>query len=723
MNRKKIILLITRLLFATLAADAAARPLFQQDFPSNTLAYYINSTDPTRGQFTNISAKPSGGLWSLVDTDNDPAQAEYALQLVRTAGTGSTNGAGITRRINLDATAPGMICLRFDLSVVSQSERTSALAIEVGNLANTPANYNSEIPAADIFGKLHLDLKGDGTFKLKLGNNISSTNYTYAADTTKCPSNGTVATISYYLNNSGTTRWYRAPDGSCTYLSTGKCLVWIEWDDATVSPAVHRVHLAVGACPPLIGENSNLNNFRLRWTAADSATWRIDNVRVENVLVPSMYGFPAERLVEAKARIAAADTAIMPAYDGLISQANAIDSEAEFPLRNTLGSPPRLTFGTPPDDRLYYSIGIYWWPDPANPSAPWHREDGHPNYANENASDSGDFRDVCEAVGTLSWAYYLMPATAANQASRTTYARRAAALVREWFLDASHGMRPSLQYAGTIPNDPVNAQGSSAGLIDSGRLIELCDNLALLADSTEWTTADQLAWKTWITTYRDWLLAAGGRGDTLMDTPLNGSGNNNHTTWFDAQIAQYSLISGDYRIARKKIEDAHTLYRLPYQSTANGSQPRELARSASLDYSAYNATAMLTLAQQGLYFNYNWTLQVPAPGATVTSRSLRKIIDYFAPYVSASPDISAPLANWTLADPDANNNQGDRQQARRALALGASVWQGDSTYPAYWSLLAPLLLPGACYDSTSAGVTTRYYYATERWNLFLPPAP
>lgn len=703
------------------ALPASARPLFQEDFPTNTLSHYIHATEPHRGQFTDISAKTNGGSWSLVDTDPATDQVEYALQLVRA---GNSAGAGITRKVDLDATAPGIICLRFDLAVVSQSEKANALIVEVGNLANTSSDYNVAVPAEDLFARLHVELKGDGTFKLKLGNNVSPTSFTFAPDSTKCPSDGTVATISYYLNKSPSTQYFRAPNGSYSYLSSGKCLVWIEWDDTTVSPAVRRAHLAVGACPPLIGANSDLNNFRLRWTANDSATWRLDNLRVENVLVPSMYGFPAERLVEAKARIADADPALMPAYNKLVAEAQAIDTAAEFPPRSVLDSNPTAYFpaGAAPSNRDYVSVGVYWWPPDATHST-WWQNDGHPNYDNENNTDSGDFKDVCDAITTLCWAYYLTPAIPANETLRNGYVQQVSALMNAWFLSTNSGMHPHLEHAGVIPFHELHGYGNPAGLIDSGRLIELSDSLALIGDSQHWTISSHLAWKNWIKDYRAWLLTPDGRGDKLMANPLGGSGNNNHTTWFDAQVAQYSLLVGDYRTARQKIKDAHLLKRLPYQSNSAGAQAHELARPASLDYSAYNATAMITLALQGQYFNYNWTLQTSTPSSPIAARSIRKVIDFFAPYASASPATATSTADWRVVDSDAPRNQGERLHPRTALALGASLWTGTDTYAAYWNHITPLLQPGANYTHTYNSVTTTYYYANERWNLFLPPAP
>lgn len=211
MNLTKTAPALVALLFALAPAFAFGRPLFQTDFPTNTISHYVHPTSPHRGQFTDISAKPGGGAWSMADIDPDPTGIEYALKLVRV---GNTAGAGITRKIALDPTAPGMICLRVDVSALNFSEKSSALTIDVGNLANASADYNIDPPVTHLFGRLQIDLKADGTFKLKHVTNVSTTNYAYAADATRCPSNGTFATISYYLSNTGATQFYRAPDGS-----------------------------------------------------------------------------------------------------------------------------------------------------------------------------------------------------------------------------------------------------------------------------------------------------------------------------------------------------------------------------------------------------------------------------------------------------------------------------------------------------------------------------
>lgn len=659
-------------LMITLTTLAVGRPLLTQDFAATTtLGSYINATNPGRGQFTDISAEASGGTWSI---------ANGALRLVRTGDPGNANGAGITRKIGFAPESPGMLCLRIDVTVAANMWQNNALILELGNFTNISGDYNSWTPDADTFGRLTFDLAGSHGFKLKTAGVSSGT--VFKADGV------TVHTLSCFFNQTGFTQTYRAPNGSVKSLGNNCVAVWITRPVTTQlvgelmleSIAVHD------NLPAIAGANSTLNNVRLRWSSPDNGTWRLDNLRVENALVPTMYGLPAERFVEAKARIAANDPSVMTAFNKLISEAETVDTAAEMPLKNVTMS-TSFTFGG--DTRNYYSIGTYWWPVDGDPQAPWVQRDGYPRPQNDVISDIGAFRAICDAATTLSLASYLTP----DPAAKARYAAHAAALVREWFLDVDRGMRPTLQYAAIVPNHSTYGHGRAAGIIDSVRLIELADSIALLSDSPLWTQSDHNGWKDWLNIYLEWLTES-TRGQEA------GNANNNHGTWYDAQRAQYALMTGENDLARSIIVEARTK-RLSTQVALDGSQPAELARPASLDYSAFNILGMLVLAHQAEWLNIDWT-------PSINGRSLRKAIDYIAPYAN-------PARPWSERDLDSpSSHWGDRKKPREVLGLGASFYS-DSAFVDY---RAPFQSGG--YSITKNNVTTYYPYLEERWQLFEP---
>src|ERR1035438_9696780 len=93
------------------------------------------------------------------------------------------------------------------------------------------------------------------------------------------------------------------------------------------------------------------------------------------------------------------------------------------------------------DVHEYYSEAPYWWPDPANPSGPYVRKDGHTRtdrfMANKNAMGA-----LCDAVFTLGTAAFLL--------DNPAYGSRAAKLINTWFVNPKTRMNPNLDNAQAI---------------------------------------------------------------------------------------------------------------------------------------------------------------------------------------------------------------------------------------------------------------------------------
>jgi hypothetical protein len=73
---------------------------------------------------------------------------------------------------------------------------------------------------------------------------------------------------------------------------------------------------------------------------------------------------------------------------------------------------------------------------------------------------------------------------------------------------------------------------------------------------------------------------------------------NNHGTYYDCIVVSIALFLGDEEMAREICQRAGDR-RLAPQIAADGSQPLELRRSKSWDYSIYNLQAMVILARLG----------------------------------------------------------------------------------------------------------------------------
>jgi hypothetical protein len=265
---------------------------------------------------------------------------------------------------------------------------------------------------------------------------------------------------------------------------------------------------------------------------------------------------------------------------------------------------------TPPsgDKHDYMSQAPYWWPDPSKPNGrPYIRRDGERNPEIERITDRENIQRLDTAVTALALAFHLT--------GREEYARHATRLLRVWFLDPATRMNPHLQFGQGIPG---RVQGRSAGIIETRFLPRIViDAVALLQGSPVWTAADDQALKDWSRAYLAWLL----------ESPLGreqARRGNNQETWTDVQIVALALYTGQTEIARKTLEDAKA--DIADEFEPDGRQPREIARTRSWDYSIFDLTAFLHLAEFGERVGVDlWNFSTP------DGRSLRQGLEYLIP--------------------------------------------------------------------------------------------
>jgi hypothetical protein len=311
----------------------------------------------------------------------------------------------------------------------------------------------------------------------------------------------------------------------------------------------------------------------------------------------------AAALQEAKARVKARDPRVMPAYDKLISDANA-----------ALGTPlvavtDKSTLLPPSNDKHdYFSLSPYWWPDSTKKDGlPYIRHDGVTNPESKRDLDQPRVAALGWNLQTLALAYYFT--------GDEKYAKRAAQQLHRWFLDPATKMNPHLRYAQLVRGNPAE-RGS--GIIDTRWFIEAVEAAALLSGSRSWTSEDELGLREWFRAYLDWLM-------TSPNGKHEHDAKNNHGSWFAAQTATYAMFVGDTALARRIVEDAKP--RIGWQIKPDGSQPIELERTRSMHYSSFNVEALSRVAEIGHSLrNDLWNYQAPEGG------SLRRAIDHLAKY-------------------------------------------------------------------------------------------
>jgi hypothetical protein len=226
------------------------------------------------------------------------------------------------------------------------------------------------------------------------------------------------------------------------------------------------------------------------------------------------------------------------------------------------------------DPHDYYSEAPYWWPDPANPSGPYLRRDGEINPDRFTANRAA-LNSMCDAVFSLGAAAFCL--------DDTRYAQRAARVVNTWFINPKTRMNPSLEHAQAVPH--VDA-GRAAGILDGRVLVR-----------------------------------------AVQGIDERGSGNN-HASWWTVQAAAVATFVGDDAAQQM----AFNYYRdriLPSQIRADGSAPREEARTRSLSYSAFNLEALAMLCRIAQAHGTDlWTVRA-RNGAGIGT-----VIDYLEPYLA-----------------------------------------------------------------------------------------
>jgi hypothetical protein len=256
----------------------------------------------------------------------------------------------------------------------------------------------------------------------------------------------------------------------------------------------------------------------------------------------------------------------------------------------------------------FYSEGDYWWPDPSDSSKPYIRRDGETNPANF-AAHRNAMRRLSQIVPALVAAYEIT--------GDARYARQAIAHLRAWFVDTDTRMNPSMLYAQAIKGV---ATGRGIGIIDTIHLVEVAqaalelERLGALRDPTLSAT------KVWFRSYVEWMTTH----KYGIEERDNG---NNHSAAWALQVAAFARFTGD----TAKLAEMRTMFRetlVPGQMAADGSFPKELARTKPYGYSLFQLDVMAMLAEALTTPRENmWTFTTP------DGRGMRKALAYMVPFI------------------------------------------------------------------------------------------
>jgi hypothetical protein len=310
----------------------------------------------------------------------------------------------------------------------------------------------------------------------------------------------------------------------------------------------------------------------------------------------------------------------------------------------------KLTTGGPHD---FYSNGDYWWPNPNTTNGlPYVQRDGETNPENFVAHRQA-IRQLSDAAAALGAAYKIT--------GDDRYAKKAAGLLKVFFLDEQTRMNPNLQHAQAIPGVST---GRGTGIIDTLHLVEIPKAVEAMEKSPAFPGLISDGLKKWFGDYTAWMTTSKKGHDEA-------NAGNNHAVAFWLQVAVFAEFTGD-QTNLAECRRRFTEVFLPKQMTNNGSFPAELRRTKPYGYSIFQLDNMVTLCQVLSTREHDlWNFTLP------DGRNIHKAVEFMYPYL-------ADKSKWPHK-PDVNAWEG--WPARQPCLLFAGLAFNDAPYLELWKKL------------------------------------
>jgi hypothetical protein len=256
----------------------------------------------------------------------------------------------------------------------------------------------------------------------------------------------------------------------------------------------------------------------------------------------------------------------------------------------------------------FFSEGDYWWPNPASNDSPYVQRDGMTNPDNFTAHRLAMIR-FSKIMGALGSAYIL--------AQKKEYVLAAMGHAKAWFVDPETRMNPSLLYAQAIKG---RYTGRGIGIIDAIQLLEVVQTLEVMQKNKLADPNVIAATKKWFSSYLNWLTTHKYGIDEMNAV-------NNHGTCWVMQVSCFAKFVGNDSLMNFCSERFKTVL-LPGQMAADGSFPKELARTKPYGYSLFNLDAMATICQiLSTKENDLWNYKLP------DGRCMQKGLSFIFPFV------------------------------------------------------------------------------------------
>ncbi|GKX31470.1 alginate lyase [Vallitalea longa] len=328
-------------------------------------------------------------------------------------------------------------------------------------------------------------------------------------------------------------------------------------------------------------------------------------VALTNSSIKLIY-YNEDNLLKSKGEISKGNNYFIDAYNKLISKANKeLDKKAD-PVTNKTIMPQSG------DIHDYLSIAPYFWPDPSKKDGiPWIPKDGQVNPKTRGPhTDQVRLSKMFDSLEILSMAYYF--------SGDKKYADKAKEIIKIWFIDEETKVNPSVKYGQGVPG---GTPGRQLGIIEWTSISNLIIAVQLLDRDKFLSESDSLKIKTWLTDYLTWLRTSNfGKKEDDMEQ--------NHGTNYDTQVVGIMIYLDKKDDAEKKLEEAK-IKRIASQILSNGSQPLELRRTKSVNYSTMNLWTMSRIADIGRRFTRVDLWQYESSDG----RSMRKAFEFLKQYI------------------------------------------------------------------------------------------
>jgi hypothetical protein len=198
------------------------------------------------------------------------------------------------------------------------------------------------------------------------------------------------------------------------------------------------------------------------------------------------------------------------------------------------------------------------------------------------------------------------------------YREHASEILSVWFVEPKTRMNPNLEFGQAVRG--INT-GRGTGIIDTVSMIHAAQGVMLLEQAGMLDAKIAEVVRRWFADYMTWM----NTSQKGLDEKKSG---NNHATWWTAQVAAYATLVGDQAM-KTMAWDHYREYLVPTEVEADGSCPREEARTQSLSYSAMNLDAFAVLCRIGDVNGVSlWSYRTPQ------EIGIEKSFQYLIPYVA-----------------------------------------------------------------------------------------